>query len=53
MTQNQLERAIAKATGDLRSEIRRLGFSIINEHEQCSDAEPDHRCPLAIDWDDF
>lgn len=53
MTQQQLDRLVAKATGeDLRS-IRRRGFSIANPIEVSFDPEPDQRPPRWVDWDEL
>lgn len=51
MTQQQLERLVARATGeDLRS-IRQRGFSLANPIEVNFDPEPDQRPPQWVDWD--
>ena len=51
MTQQQLDRLVADATGeDLRS-IRRRGFSIANPVDVNFDPEPDQRPPQWVDWD--
>ncbi len=51
MTQQQLDRLVADATGeDIRS-IRRRGFSIANPVEVNFDPEPDQRPPQWVDWD--
>lgn len=52
MTQTQLDRLVAKATGeDLRS-IRRRGFSIATFGRDL-DPEPDQRPPQWVDWDEL
>ena len=49
MTQTQLDRMVAKATGeDIRS-IRRRGFSVATFG---IDLEPDQRPPQMVDWDE-
>lgn len=48
MTQRQLEREVAAATGDSLSEVRRLGFSLVEEPE--ADPEP-AAAPAVMDWD--
>ena len=49
MTQTQLDRMVAKATGeDIRS-IRRRGFSAATFG---IDLEPDQRPPQMVDWDE-
>lgn len=52
MTQHDLNSAVALATGESRSEIRRRGFSIADPHEVRFDPEPDQLIPQMIDWDD-
>jgi len=42
MTQHELERELARHTGDSLSTIRRHGFSLV---------EPPELEPLAVDWD--
>jgi hypothetical protein len=48
MTQIELNRAVASATGDRLSTVRRLGFSLL---AACS-PEPE-RQPLTVDWDEL
>jgi hypothetical protein len=42
MTQRQLEREVASATGESVATIHRIGFNLV---------DPDFRDPLVIDWD--
>ena len=51
MTQRELDREVASATGESLSEIRRLGFSIENSANVLSDPEP-IAAPNVIDWDE-
>ena len=44
MTQRQLEREVASATGESMTTIRRRGFSLV---------EPEYPEPLVLDWDDL
>lgn len=53
MTQLDLDSAVACATGESLSEIRRRGFSIADPREVRFDPEPDQLIPQMIDWDDF
>ncbi len=53
MTQQDLNAAVACATGESLSEIRRRGFSIADPREVRFDPEPDQFIPQMIDWDDF
>jgi len=51
MTQKQLERLVAKATGEDISSIRRRGFSIATFGR---DLEPDpDQGPQMVDWDEL
>ena len=53
MTQNQLVRAIARATGESLSTIRNLGFSVADPDDVSFDPErPRRRRPrTVVDWD--
>jgi hypothetical protein len=51
MTQREVDRAVALATGESLSEIRRLGFLLENPADRFSDPEPS-AAPKVIDWDD-
>ncbi len=51
MTQQQLDRLVAEATGEDLRAIRRRGFSIANPVEVNFDPEPDQRPPQWVDWD--
>ena len=53
MTQLQLDRAVAKATGESLREIRHRGFSIADPAVVAFDPEPDNLPPQFIDWDEF
>jgi hypothetical protein len=46
MTQSQFDRAVAQATGEEVSTIRRMGFSPLG-----SLPDEDNRQPLVLDWD--
>ena len=48
MTQGNLDRAVARATGETVSTIRRLGFSLAAPDEMRPDPEP---FPQVVDWD--
>ena len=50
MTHTQLERAVARATGESRNTIRRHGFSLI---EADADRLEDPASPQVVDWDDL
>jgi hypothetical protein len=51
MTQQQLDRLVADATGEDLRAIRRRGFSIANPVDVNFDPEPDQRPPQWVDWD--
>jgi hypothetical protein len=53
MTQQQLDRAVAKATGESLCEIRHRGFSIADPADVAFDPEPEDLPPQFIDWDDY
>ncbi|MCA9124972.1 MAG: hypothetical protein KDB11_32570 [Planctomycetales bacterium] len=53
MTQSQLDRQIARATGEDLREIQRRGFSLADPAETNFDPEPDCLPPQIIDWDDL
>ena len=52
MTQRELDRAVARATGEDVCEIRRRGFGIADPLETDFDPEPDYS-RRTIDWDDY
>ena len=52
MTQKQLERLVAKATGEDISSIRRRGFSIATFGRDL-EPDPDQRPPQMVDWDEL
>jgi len=49
MTQSQLNRAVASATGETISEIRRMGFGIADPSEVSFDPAPEEG--RYVDWD--
>lgn len=51
MTQQQLDREVADATGEDLSEIRSRGFSIADPNEVNFDPEPFDLPPQVVDWD--
>jgi len=50
MKQSLLERAVALATGEAASTIRRMGFSLVNPEEDYEDCDALSR-PQTVDWD--
>ena len=53
MNQSQLNRAVARATGDSLDTIHRLGFSIADPESVQYDPEPSSRRPQVVNWDDL
>ena len=58
MTQTELERAVARATGDSVATVRRLGFQLEDLFpDDFDDGEVDEESldegPLVLDWDDY
>ena len=51
MTQPELDRAVALATGEDVPAIRRRGFSLADPAEVHYDPEPFNYPPQVIDWD--
>ena len=51
MTQTEIDRHVAGATGESLREIRRRGFSIADPVEPAFDPEPSQAAQM-IDWDD-
>lgn len=50
MKQSQLERAVARATGESRSTIHHLGFSLLDPTASLDDRDDLPR-PRTVDWD--
>jgi hypothetical protein len=51
MTQRQIKREVASATGESLSEVRRLGFSLIGDAEANLEPGP-VATPAVINWDE-
>ena len=52
MTQAELNQAVAEATGELVSTIRRRGFSVVAPRQVLDpDQNDDCRLPNVVDWD--
>jgi hypothetical protein len=51
MHQSQLERSVAHATGESRSTIRRIGFSIFDPECEPHDLDDVDLAPSVVDWD--
>lgn len=52
MPVTNLERAVARATGETCREIRRLGFALADPQQVEFDPEPFELPPQVVDWDD-
>ena len=50
---DDIHSAVARATGERLSEIRRHGFSIADPVDVNFDPEPTDLLPQSIDWDTF
>ena len=53
MNQTQLNRAVARATGETLDTISHLGFSIADPKVVDYDPEPSRRAPQVVDWDEL
>ncbi|QDV55352.1 hypothetical protein [Rosistilla oblonga] len=53
MNQNELNRAVAAATGETVSAIKRLGFLIADPSVRIDDPSDPDLGGRVIDWDDF
>ena len=53
MTQRQLNRAVAKATGETIDTVNTMGFSIAYPRQVCHDPEPSDFEEKIIDWDRY
>lgn len=51
MTQRDLDRQVALATGESLCDIRQRGFSLADPLDVCFDPEPDDLPPQVVDWD--
>lgn len=52
MRQADLDRAVARATGETVSTIKRLGF-LLADSSDVSDPDSDNLGPYVIDWDEL
>ena len=51
MQQNDLNRAVARATGETVSRIKRIGFLLADPETQHLDPDDETLGPRVIDWD--
>ena len=52
MTQNQLDRLVARVTGENLGEIQRLGFTMADPIDVEFDPEPNDLSSQTVDWDE-
>ena len=52
MTQAELNRAVAQATGEPVSTVAHMGFSVADPLHVTNDPEPTDRPPHVVDWDE-
>ncbi len=53
MNQSQLDRAVARATGEIVHTISHLGFSIADPESVHYDPEPPRRAPRGVAWEEL
>jgi hypothetical protein len=53
MNQRDLNRAVARATGETIETIQRVGFLLAHPPADAADPEDDHFGPYVIDWDEL
>ena len=53
MNQSELNRAVARATGETVSTIKRLGFLLADVDSQAEADESDEVGPHILDWDEI
>jgi hypothetical protein len=51
MKNNNVIRAVARATGETTREIARRGFSLLDLSRKTFDHDADVRLPVILDWD--
>ncbi len=51
MTQQDLNVAVAEATGESKRTIAQRGFSLANPLDACFDPDAQHHSPSYLDWD--
>ena len=52
MTQSEIDRAVARATGEPVSAVRQFGFSIVEPGAALCEPEPCH-VPQVVNWDEL
>lgn len=53
MTQAEVDRAVARATGECVRTIQRLGFLIADPDSELTDPDDEDLGPYVLDWDEL
>ena len=53
MTQAELNRAVARATGESVAEVKRIGFLLAEPDIEVPDPDDEDLGPSVLDWDEF
>ena len=53
MTQAEVDRAVARATGESVRTIQRLGFLIADPDSELTDPDDEELGPYVLDWDEL
>lgn len=53
MTQAEVDRAVARATGESVRTIQRLGFLIADPDSELTDPDDEELGPYLLDWDEL
>lgn len=53
MTQAELNRAVARATGESIAEVKRIGFLLAEPDREIPDPDDEDFGPSVFDWDEF
>ena len=53
MTQAEVDRAVARATGESVRTIQRLGFLIADPNSELTDPDDEDLGPYVLDWDEL
>ena len=53
MTQAEVDRAVARATGESVRTIQRLGFLIADPDSELTDPDDEDLGPYVLDWDEL
>lgn len=53
MTQAELNRAVARATGESVADVKRIGFLLAEPDTDIPDPDDEDLGPSVLDWDEF